>query len=313
VIEMRLHILAAAFTLTLLALTACEDNAAAGSNSAPTPTDASIPGAGPFTDAAYSPPYPVGGNGFDPANFGPDSADIDNPYFPLEPGTQFVYEGSSVDEGERIKHSVVFTVTDLTKTIAGVRAVVGWDRDLNEEGVVEENELIFFAQDRDGTVWHLGQYPEIYDGEQFEGAAPWLVGYLEGAKAGIVMHAEPRMGDQAYSQGFAPAPYFWEDFGRVYKTGQETCVPVDCYTDVLVTEEFEPSKPGAFQLKFYAPGVGYVRVGWRGPNEEEREVLVLAEIRRLDAEAMAEVRAEALAIEARASVYGRTQPAEQRS
>jgi hypothetical protein len=310
VIEMRLHILAAASTLILL-LTACEDNAA-GSNTAPTPTDANVPDAGASTDGAYAPPFPVDGNGFDPANFGSDSADVDNPYFPLEPGTQFVYRGSSVDEGERVKHSVVFTVTDLTKTIAGVRAVVGWDRDLNEDGVVEENELIFFAQDRDGTVWHLGQYPEIYDGDQFEGAAPWLVGYLEGAKAGVVMHAEPRVGDPAYSQGFAPAPYFWEDFGRVYRTGQETCVPVDCYTDVLVTEEFEPRKPGAFQLKFYAPGVGYVRVGWRGPKEEEREVLVLTEIRHLDATDMAEARAEAMAIEARASVYGLTQPAEQR-
>jgi hypothetical protein len=127
------------------------------------------------------------------------------------------------------------------------------------------------------------------------------------------MHAEPRMGDPDYSQGYAPPPYFWDDVGRVYKTGQETCVPAGCYTDVLVTEEFEPSKPGAFQLKFYAPGVGYVRVGWRGPNEEEREVLVLSELRHLDAEAMAEVRAEAFAMEARASVYGLTQPAEQRS
>jgi hypothetical protein len=312
VIEMRLHFLIAASMLTVLALAACENNAAAGSNDA-TPTDVTIPSAGSFTDAAYSPPYPVNGNGFDPANFGPDSADIDNPYFPLEPGTQFVYRGSSVDEGERIDHSVVFTVTDLTKTIAGVRALVGWDRDFNEEGDVEEKELIFFAQDIDGAVWHLGQYPEILDGEQFEGAAPWLVGYLEGAKAGILMPAEPREGDPAYSEGYAPPPYFWEDFGRVYRTGQETCVPVDCYTDVLVIEEFEPRKPGAFQLKFYAPGVGYVRVGWRGANEEEREVLVLAEIRQLDAEAMGEVRAEAFAMEARASVYGLIQPAEQRS
>jgi hypothetical protein len=291
----------------LLSVVACESGGpATESPSAPSPGETALP-------PAASPPYPTDGNGFDSANFGPDSADIDNPYFPMEPGTQFVYRGSSIDEGERVEHSVVFTVTDLTKTIAGVRTVVGWDRDFNEEGEVTEKELIFFAQDTDGNVWHLGQYPEIYDGEQFDGAAPWLVGYLEGAKAGIVMHAEPRLGDPAYSQGFAPPPYFWEDFGRVYRTGQQTCVPVDCYTDVLVTEEFEPSIPGAFQLKFYAPGVGYVRVGWRGAQEEEREVLVLAELRQLDAEAMAEVHAEAFAMEARASVYGLTQPAEQRS
>ena len=40
-----------------------------------------------------------------------------------------VYRGSSIgDEGERIEHRVVFTVTGLTKEIAGVRAAVGWDR-----------------------------------------------------------------------------------------------------------------------------------------------------------------------------------------
>ena len=55
--------------------------------------------------------------------------------------------------------------------------------------------------------------------------------------------------------------------------GQKTCVPVDCYEDVLVIEEYERDKPGAYQLKYYAPGVGDVRVGWRGPEEEEKERL----------------------------------------
>ena len=310
-IGMPLRILAAALLVAMLALTACERKAAARSGNGTTPTGVSVPDGGAFTDSAYSPPYAVDGNGFDPANFGPDSADIDNRYLTFEPGTQFVYHGSSVEDGERLPHQVIFTVTDLTKVIAGVRTLVGWDRDLSN-GVVREAELIFFAQDKDGNVWHLGQYPEIYDEDQFDGAAPWLAGYVKGAKAGIMMPAEPQLGDPAYSEGFAPPPYFWDDVAKVYKTGQETCVPVDCYTDVLVTQESEPSKPGAFQLKFYAPGVGYVRVGWRGPNEEEREVLVLAEIRHLDAETMDEVRAEAFAMEARASVYGLTQPAEPR-
>ncbi len=309
----RLRSIALVLILGLLSLDACqsesdpETNAGGGT----TPTGATTPEAGGELPASAPPPFPVDGNGFDPANFGPDSADIDNPYLPFEPGTQFLYRGSSIDEDERIPHQVVFTVTDLTKVIAGVRTLVGWDRDFSD-GELQEAELIFFAQDLDGNVWHLGQYPEAYDEGQFDGAAPWLVGYLEGAKAGIAMHAEPQAGSPAYPQGYAPPPYFWEDFARVSETGQRTCVPVGCYTDVLVTEEFEPSKPGAFQLKFYAPGVGYVRVGWRGPNEEEREVLVLTRIRHLDADAMAEVRAEAFAMEARASVYGLTQPAEQR-
>jgi hypothetical protein len=105
------------------------------------------------------------------------------------------------------------------------------------------------------------------------------------------------------------------DYARVQETGVSTCVPVSCYDDVLVTEEFEPDSPGAFQLKYYAPGVGNVRVGWRGLMEEERETLVLTKQETLGPRAMAEVRADALALESRAyrvskGVYGTTPPAE---
>jgi hypothetical protein len=294
----------------IILASACEATTADDETPAPVETEAASPG-GTDTDE-NPPPFPTDGNGFDPGNFGPDANDVDNTYLPLVPGTQFFYEGSSLnDEGERIEHSVIFTVTGLTKEIAGVHTVVGWDRDF-EEGELVEKELIFFAQDLDGNVWHLGQYAEVYDGEEFEGAAPWIVGYVEGAKAGVAMPAEHHAGDPKYSEGYAPPPYFWQDFARVFKTGQRTCVPAGCYEDVLVTEEFEPRKPGAFQLKFYAPDVGYVRVGWRGAKEEEREVLVLTRLRHLDEEQLAAVHAEALAMEARANVYGMTNPVEPR-
>jgi hypothetical protein len=253
------------------------------------------------------PPFPTDGNGFDPASFGADATVVDNRFFPLEPGTQYVYRGSTLEEGERIAHRVVFTVTDLTKQIACVRTVVGWDRDFSE-GQLVESELIFFAQDADGNVWHFGQYPEAYDAGQFDGAAPFLVGYLEGAKAGTIMLARPAVGSPSYSEGYAPSPYFWADHARVVARGRRTCVPAGCFDHVLVIEEFEPGKAGAFQLKFYAPGLGYVRVGWRGRNERERERLVLVEVRHLDADAMTAVRERALEMEARANVYGLTQP-----
>ena len=98
--------------------------------------------------------------------------------------------------------------------------------------------------------------------------------------------------------------------------GRQTCVPVDCYTDVLVVDEFNPDEPGAHQLKYYAPEVGGVRVGWRGAGEEEREVLVLMSLEHLSATQMEEVRQTVLAQEARAyrispNVYGTTQPIDQ--
>jgi hypothetical protein len=128
------------------------------------------------------------------------------------------------------------------------------------------------------------------------------------------MLANPRLGTPDYSQGFAPPPAEFNDRARVYKTGQRTCTPVDCYKNVLVTEEFEPGAPGAFQLKYYAPGVGNVEVGWRGAKEQEKETLDLVGLKQLSPQALAKARKEALALDKRAyknskEVYAKTQPA----
>jgi hypothetical protein len=79
--------------------------------------------------------------------------------------------------------------------------------------------------------------------------------------------------------------------------GQETCVPVECYQDVLVIAESSASEPDAEQLKYYAPGVGNVRVGWRGEGEKTQETLELVKLEQMGPEAMAEVRAKALELE----------------
>jgi hypothetical protein len=240
------------------------------------------------------------------------SIDIDNRWFPLRPGTQWVSEGSTREEGRRVSHRDVFTVTDLTKVVNGVRTVVIWDRDYSK-GRLVEGELTFFAQDNDGNVWHLGQYPEEYEQGKFVAAPAWLAG-LKGAKPGIVMKAKPHLGAPSYSQGFAPPPINWVDHAKVDKVGARTCVPAGCYDNVLVTREFETGKPDAFQIKYYARGIGNVRTGWAGSKDEDHEVLVLVKLRHLGPAALAQVRRSALEIERRAyriskGVYGRTPPA----
>jgi hypothetical protein len=102
----------------------------------------------------------------------------------------------------------------------------------------------------------------------------------------------------------------------VDQTGQQTCVPVDCYEDVLVIAETSQAEPDAQQLKYFGRGVGNVRVGWRGEGEKTKETLELVELVQLDPEALAEVRAQALKLEQSAyenspDVYGQTPPAEQ--
>ena len=85
---------------------------------------------------------------------------IDNKWMPLKPSKQYTYEGTTVDEdGKRVPHRIIYTVTDLVKKINGIDAVVVWDQDI-AEGKLDETELVFFAQDNAGNVWHLGQILE---------------------------------------------------------------------------------------------------------------------------------------------------------
>jgi hypothetical protein len=226
---------------------------------------------------------------------------------------QLVYEGSAiVDEEGRQTRRVVTTVTDLSKVIDGVRTLVIWERDFTA-GQLSEPELAFFAQDNAGNVWLVGEYPEEYEDGKFDKAPAWISGQ-KGATAGIAMKAQPRLGEPIYAQGYAPPPVDFTDRARVYKTEQKTCTPVECYENVLVTEEFNPDEPGAYQLKYYAPGVGNVRVGWRGGKEEEKEALELVDINHLGPEALAQVRSKAWEMEWRAyersEVYRETYLAE---
>jgi hypothetical protein len=238
---------------------------------------------------------------------------IDNAFMPLVPGTRFVYEGTTIeDDGTAVPHRVVINVTDLTKVIGGVRTVITWDLDYSD-GELVEAELAFFAQDSAGTVWRMGEYPEEYEEGKFVVAPAWIHG-LENAQAGIMMHANPQVGTPSYAQGWGPA-VDWTDRGQVDQVGQQTCVPASCYDDVVIIAETSAAEPDAQQLKYYARGVGNVRVGWRGAGEKTRETLELTAIERLDAAGLAEVRAKALEMERNAyqrstAVYANTPPAE---
>jgi hypothetical protein len=271
----------------------------------------------PSTSAAPESPRPGGEEtlteAFDYGNF-TDPIAIDNRWLPFVPGTQRVLEGSATVDGERIKRKVVITTTDLTKVIDGVRTVVNYELDYNS-GELVEAELAFYAQDDDAAVWLVGEYPEEYEDGKFVEAPFWIAGSEE-AKAGIMMQSEPSVGTPSYSEGWGPK-VGWNDRGRVFETGSETCVPAACYQAVIVIDEFNRDEPDAHQLKYYAEGVGNVRVGWAGAKEEEQETLELVKLVDLNPDAFAKVRAAALALETHAyviskDVYGRTEPAQQR-
>lgn len=249
------------------------------------------------------PQPPAGFAPFDPANFDASSIDVTNRYLPLQPGRRYLYEGSTRDGDKTVSHREEFTVTDLVKEVDGVQTLIVADKDFSPDGL-EESELTFFAQDRTGAVWHFGQYREEYDGKEFVGGQAWLAGHLPGARPGIFMLADPQVGTPSYSEGYAPPPFYWDDDAVVAAAHQHVAVRAGRYDDVLVVREFNAEEPGA-QLKYYAPGVGFVRVGWEG-RDTQHETLELAAVTQLDAGGLADARADALALDLRAGLYGRT-------
>jgi hypothetical protein len=237
---------------------------------------------------------------------------IANRWMPLVPGTQFVLEGRSNRGGGPLPHRVILTVTDLTKVIDGVRTVVLWDRDMNE-GEIEESELAFHAQDNDGNVWGMGEYPEEYEDGRFHGAPKTWIAGLEGARAGLALPGDPRSGSPPYLQGLSEKIDFY-DCGRVHEMGQRVCVAGTCYDSVMVIDEWSPHDPeSGHQRKFYAPGVGNVQI--TAVDDPEDETLVLVKVVQLSAAELADARAAALALEKHArqvsAVYRQTAPAEQ--
>jgi hypothetical protein len=246
----------------------------------------------------------------DANNFNRKSVRITNQFFPLTPGTQFTLEGRDNRLGRPTQHTVVTTVTDVFKRVDGVVTLALWDRDFGS-GKLQEDELAFFAQDKHGNVWNLGEFPEEIENGKFAGApSTWISG--QNAVGGIHMLANPEPRVPRYLQGFSPSIDFL-DCAQVFARNQRNiCVPVGCFNNVLVTDETSPLEdPNAHQRKFHAPGIGIVKV--TAVDDPEGETLVLTKHTHLSEHARAEARAAALKLDAdgfrHSGVYRHTEPA----
>ena len=215
-------------------------------------------------------------------------------YFPLVPGMRFSWEGTVTDAEGTHHHQVVTVVTDLVKKVDGVDARVILDEDYND-GVLGEAELALFSQDDAGNVWTRGEYPEEYEDGAFQGApSTWITGE-RAARAGILVPGRPALGTPPFVQGRAPAVGFY-DVGQVVATGLRVCAPTGCYSGVVKIKESAPTAPAdGFQLKYYAPRVGVVRIDADGGDA--REVMVLKSLRRLGARDLQAARETALRLD----------------
>ena len=180
----------------------------------------------------------------DPAAF---SSTITNHLFPLEPGTTWTYDGG----GEHI----VVTVTGQTRVIAGVTTLVVHDQAFEGDELVEDTED-YYAQDPAGNVWYFGEVTGECDGRTVTSRHGSWEAHVDGAQPGVVMLAQPRIGDvyrQEYLAGEA------EDQATILQLDGIVTGPTGDYVDVLVTEDVTPLEPDLLEHKSYARGVGVVQ------------------------------------------------------
>jgi len=183
----------------------------------------------------------------EPANF---VAAIDNPFYPLTPGMMMIFEGATDEGNERVETYV----TQDTKRILGVDCAVVRDRVLVDGELVEET-LDWYAQDKSGNVWYLGEDSREYDEGALVGTkGSWEAG-VDGASAGIIMPANPQVGDSYRQEYYAGEA---EDMAKVVSLSESEAVPYGSFDNLLMTEEWTPLEPDVVEHKYYASGVGLV-------------------------------------------------------
>jgi hypothetical protein len=185
----------------------------------------------------------------DPADFG---GPIDNSYLPLKPGTVFTYRGVG-DDGTTRELNIV-RVTHRKKRIMGIDAVVVLDK-VWAGGKPEERTFDWYAQDRDGNVWYLGEdSSDFQHGHWVRNDGSWTAGVGNG-KPGVIMLAHPRRGD-AYRQEYSPGHAV--DQAKVLGPGGRVATPFRTFRRTLLTREYS-TIDRQFEKKWYARGIGVIQ------------------------------------------------------
>jgi hypothetical protein len=183
----------------------------------------------------------------DPANF---VATVDNEYFPLKPGARFHFEG--ISDGTPQTDDVL--VTDKTKLVLGVKCTVVRDT-VSENGKAVERTFDWYAQDKQGNVWYMGENSlELKNGRLVRADDSWEGG-VNGGKPGIIMRGHPRPGEVYRQEYYRPGGAL--DQARVVGTTATVRVPDGSSKRALVTVEWSPVEP-QLEKKLYVRGLGEV-------------------------------------------------------
>lgn len=173
---------------------------------------------------------------------------ITNKYFTLSPGKKMVYEGNTKDGLEKIETYV----TNETRMVNEIETTVVWDRVWLDGELIEET-FDWYAQDKEGNVWYFGEdSKEFENGKVVSTKGSWETG-INGAKPGIIMKANPKVGDsyrQEYYKGEA------EDMADVVSLGEKVIVPFGTFNNCIKTLDYTPLDPDLKENKYYCSEVG---------------------------------------------------------
>jgi hypothetical protein len=219
------------------------------------------------TDSGSTTPVidPGDGGHYDPQIDPADFVDtVDNPYLPFTPGLQWTYDGTSDGQAERTE----VVVTDQQREVMGIPVVVVRDT-VSVDGEVIEDTYDWYAQDRDGNVWYMGEDTKEYENGEVSSTEGSWEGGVDGALPGIVMQAHPEVG-QAYRQEFYAGQA--EDLAEVTEVGTTKTIELGDYPDVVITKEWNPLEPDVIENKYFAPGVGLVAEEGVAGNDDVAEL-----------------------------------------
>jgi hypothetical protein len=176
---------------------------------------------------------------------------VDNRYFPLKPGTGFHFRGTA--DGKAQTDDMV--VTSKVKYVLGVRCTVVEDT-VSENGKPIERTFDWYAQDKRGNVWYMGEDSlELKNGRFVRADDSWEGGVKNG-KPGIIMAGDPRPG-MVYRQEYYP-PGGALDQARVLGLSGPVRVAAGTFKRVLVTIEWSPVEP-QLEKKYYVAGIGEIK------------------------------------------------------
>jgi len=195
---------------------------------------------------------------------------VDNPYFPLVPGTSFYYVNRVIENGDTSYEHIKVAVTSNIKWILGVPCTVVHDV-VKEDGIITEDTYDWYAQDKHGNVWYFGENTKARTDTGWTTEGSWEAG-RHGACAGIAMWAHPGLHiGEIYYQEFLKGVA--EDQAEVLNINSTVRIRYGTFTNCVETKEFTRLEPGVIEHKYYARNVGQLlTVMTKGGNE--REVLI---------------------------------------